>query len=244
MATRETENYWILNDNTLIFKSEFNKFLDNYINIISKYNKLIFSNYSDIDICIETNNEYGLKYYFESKFNQPVINLPPNITHLTFGYYFNQEVNNLPSNITHLTFDWEFNQKVNNLPPNITHLTFGYHFNQKVDIPFSVKYLKLDCNNQNIIDYLPNSIEELELDFNFNLELNNLPSSIKKLTFDKNSLYNKELNCLPKKLELLKLPENYKQEIKIIPNGLKKIICSEDYKYINNFKSLEIETYE
>ena len=33
MLTEETEDYLILNDNTLIFKSEFNKFLDNYINI-------------------------------------------------------------------------------------------------------------------------------------------------------------------------------------------------------------------
>ena len=49
---------------------------------------------------------------------------------------------------------------------------------------------------------------------------------------------------MPKKLELLQLPKKYKQEIKNIPNGLKKVICSKDYKYINNFKDLEIETYE
>jgi hypothetical protein len=48
---------------------------------------------------------------------------------------------------------------------------------------------------------------------------------------------------LSKKLELLQLPKNYKQEIKIIPNGLKKVICSKGYKYIDNFKDLEIETY-
>src|SRR6056300_1247759 len=157
MLTEETEDYWIWNVNTLVFKPEFNKPLDDYINIISKYDKLIFSNYSDVKICIETNNQYKVKfkkYYLKSKFNQEVNNLPPNITNLTFGYYFNQEVNNLP--------------------PNITHLTFGYHFNQEVNIPFSVKYLKLDCNNQNIIDYLPDSIEELELESYFNLELNNL----------------------------------------------------------------------
>ena len=110
MLTQETEDYWIWNDNTLVFKPEFNKPLDDYINIISKYNKLIFSNYNDIDICIETNNEYEFdEYYFDSNFNQEVKNLPPNITHLTFGWNFNQPVINLPKNITHLTFDKEFN---------------------------------------------------------------------------------------------------------------------------------------
>jgi hypothetical protein len=190
MKTNETEDYWIWNEDIFVFKPEFNKPLDDYINIIQKYDNLIFSNYSDITICIKTNNQYEYeftKYYF----NQAVINLPPNLTHLTFGYYFNQEVINLP--------------------PNLTHLTFGYYFNQEVDIPFSVKYLKLNCNNQNIIDYLPDSIEELELENYFNLELNNLPSSLKKLTFNKYSFYDKELNCLSKKLELLQLSKRYEK---------------------------------
>ena len=227
MLIQETEDYWIWNDDTLVFKPEFNKPLDDYINIIKNYDKLIFSNYSDIVICIKTNNQFEcgfIKYYFNSNFNQSVINLPPNITHLSFGFCFNQEVNNLP--------------------PNITHLSFGCCFNQEVNIPFSVKYLKLDCNNQNIIDYLPDSIEELELDYYFNLELTNLPSSLKKIIFNENSNYNKNLNCLPKKLELLQLPRKYNLEIKNIPNGLKKVICSKNYKYINNFKDLKIETYK
>ena len=63
MLIQETENYWIWNDNTLVFKP-FNKPLDDYINIISKYDKLIFSNYRDIDICIETNNQYKREYNF------------------------------------------------------------------------------------------------------------------------------------------------------------------------------------
>ena len=34
-----------------------------------------------------------------------------------------------------------------------------------------------------------------------------------------------------------------KLEIKNVPNGLNKVVCSKDYKYINNFKDLEIESY-
>ena len=38
----ETEDYWIYNDDTLVFKPQFNKSIGLYIDIISKYNKLIF----------------------------------------------------------------------------------------------------------------------------------------------------------------------------------------------------------
>jgi hypothetical protein len=58
-----------------------------------------------------------------------------------------------------------------------------------------IKYLCLDCNNNKIIDYLPNGIEELVLEQNFNLELNNLPNSINKIVL-KNRHYNYKLNNL------------------------------------------------
>ena len=127
----ETNDYWIL-DNKLIFKPKFNESIEKYYDLISNYDTLIFSNYNDVNICIETNNKYEYNYRYEynkSEFNKKV-ELPINITHLTFGDYFNQKVE-LPINITHLTFGWCFNQKVE-LPINITHLTFGYYFNQKV----------------------------------------------------------------------------------------------------------------
>ena len=83
------------------------------------------------------------------KFNKQV-NLPPNLIHLT--------------HLTYLTY--------------LTHLTFGSCFNQQVNLPFSVKFLELNSNNVNIINYLPYSIEELVLEcgLNLNLELNNLTS--------------------------------------------------------------------
>ena len=67
-------------------------------------------------------------------------------------------MNNLQNCLTHLTFDCEFNQEVNNLPTSITQLTFGSNFNQKIDIPFTIKYLKLNCNNSYIIDNLPDNM--------------------------------------------------------------------------------------
>ena len=88
-------NYWIVEE-WLIFKPEFNKELTNYYDVINKYKKIMFSNYNDPLIAIETNNKYDDKY--DNKYNN-------NLTHLTFGEYFNQKIdlsNNI--NLTHLIF--------------------------------------------------------------------------------------------------------------------------------------------
>ena len=70
----ETKDYWIY-DNKVIFKPYFDDKLDDYIDIISKYNELIFSNYNGCAITIKTNNKYYNEYeqkYKSSKFNQQV----------------------------------------------------------------------------------------------------------------------------------------------------------------------------
>ena len=54
-------NYWIVDD-WLIFKPEFNEELDEYYDVINKYKKIMFSNYNDPLIAIETNNIYNYKY--------------------------------------------------------------------------------------------------------------------------------------------------------------------------------------
>ena len=58
----ESKQYWIYED-YFIFKPEFNDKLNIYHNLILKYKKLIFSNYDDYKICIESNNKYLSKYY-------------------------------------------------------------------------------------------------------------------------------------------------------------------------------------
>ena len=70
----ETKDYWIY-ENKIIFKHNFIAKLDYYIDIITKYNELIFSNYDDYNITIKTNNEYQEEYiknYKSSKFNQEI----------------------------------------------------------------------------------------------------------------------------------------------------------------------------
>ena len=102
--------YWIVDDK-LIFKPEFNEELDNYYDVISQYNTLIFSNYNYPLIAIKTNNKYNHEYrnnYKYSNFNKK-IELDENITHLSlsFGFGFNQPLK-LTSNITNFSFTFSF----------------------------------------------------------------------------------------------------------------------------------------
>ena len=159
------------------------------------------------------------------------------------GEKFNQTIVNLPNNLTHLIFGNSFNQALTNLPHGLTHLSFGFHFNQKIKTLPNIVFLKLNCNNQYIIDYLPNSVEELRLNSEFNLELNNLPTSLRKITFTRYCNYNKELNCLPNFVEFLQLPEKYDKKILRLPEKLNQIVCSKDYKYVSDFANLNVQYY-
>jgi uncharacterized protein YihD (DUF1040 family) len=105
--------------------------------------------------------------------------------------------------------------------------------------------LELGCNNLYLIENLVDSIEELVLGMHFNLELNNLPNSIGIIRFVEFSHYDKELNNLVDSIKILELPENYQKKINNIPKGLKKIKLSKNYKYIDDFKTfdLDLETY-
>jgi hypothetical protein len=228
---------YITKDNTIIFSPEFNKPL--VPELLLNYKKIIFSNFTLNYILFEAyeNNDTEKLPYIFSKFNQPLLNSLDkliSLTHLTFGYCFNRQLSNSLDklkSLTHLTFGYYFNCQLSNSLDKLTlltHLTLGCCFNQKDDLPFNIKSITIYCNNSYYTDFLPSSIEEIELGAYFNLELDNLPSSIKKISFNKESKYNKELNCLPCGLKILQLPVKYNYQIKNIPKGLKKLICDKN----------------
>ena len=149
--------------------------------------------------------------------------------YLTFGNGFNQPLRNSLDKLTllqHLTFGKEFNQPLSNSLNKLTslqYLALGYNFNQPLELPSNIKHLVLYCDNQNLINNIPNSIEELEFNGVFTLPLENLPNSIKKISFGNLSQYNCSLNNLPRSLEQLTLSTNYKIKLKNIPQNCKII---------------------
>jgi len=155
-----------------------------------------------------------------SKFNKNVDNLPPNLTHLTFGYCFNKNVDKLPPNLTHLTFGFCFNKNVDNLPSNLTHLTFGYWFNQNVDkLSPNLTYLTFGVDFNQKVDKLPQNLTHLTLDFCFNQNVDKLPPNLTHLTFG--HCFNQNVNNLPKKLTHLTFGKEFNQNI----NNLTFIKC-------------------
>ena len=76
---------------TIIFSPRFNKSIN--LDLLSSYNKIIFSNYEltdDLFLKYSNNNLKDLKY-ISSKFNQ-LLELPKNLIHITFGRNFNQPI--------------------------------------------------------------------------------------------------------------------------------------------------------
>ena len=61
--TIETNDYWIVNEDTFIFKPEYNHKINYELSrTMAKYKKIIFSDYDDYRICVKLNNERSTKY--------------------------------------------------------------------------------------------------------------------------------------------------------------------------------------
>jgi len=118
----------------------------------------------------------------------------------------NEKVN-LPINITHLTFDNNFNESINGyVPSTVTHLTFGKNFNQKlvtyypIDYDLAAKYsLMLDSPEKYATEielfkkehkyigkapdyHVPNGVTHVVFGEHFNQDIKEcLPPSIKEI---------------------------------------------------------------
>ena len=123
---------YITKGDIIIFDPSFNEELDP--SLLTNYKRIIFSNYIlKYNLFEGYENTHVCKLYSSSQFNHTINNLPPNLTHLTFGRSFDRTVDNLPPNLTHLTFGLDFNHPIDSLPPKITHLTLGIRFNQPIN---------------------------------------------------------------------------------------------------------------
>lgn len=233
MSIKEFEECFI-SDTSIYFKEVIRNDLYYELELLDNNNikKIIFDKDCDFNNIIE------------SKF------LPNNLTHLYLNSKFNSEIELIPS-LTHLYFGSMFNKEINLLKINcLTHLSLGFSFNKNLILPNTLLYLELGCNNQYIIDNIPNSVKTLKLINHFNLELNNLPNSIESIIFitdlehycyNYNYKYNKELNNLPNSVKYLYLPCDYKLLIKRFPKNLIKIYCNRNYKYLIYLEDYEIE---
>ncbi len=247
----ETSDYWI-KYNCLIFKPKFNASLNKYADLLSKYSHLIFSNYNDWKICIETDNVYNSKYdnkYVRSKFNQP-IKLNQNLTHLNMGHNFNHPIE-LNQNLTHLTMGDNFDQTIE-LNQNLTHLTMGHNFNQPIQLNQNLTHLIMGSMYNRQI-HLNENLTHLTMGHNFNQPIQ-LTDKIKYLCLNSNphnlidnllngieelelgDVFNSQMNNLPTSIKILKLNcDKYNHELNCLPMSIEYLKLNESYnKKISN----------
>jgi len=154
------------------------------------------------------------KIHFYDTFNETIDenDLPPNLTHLTFGYHFNQSIDlSKLVLLTHLSFDNFFNQPIDDLPRSLTHLKLGWRFNQSLDnLPESLTHLVYPSDS-NLPFNMPSSLTHLEFGFYFNQPLNNLPKSLTHLKLG--SDFSHPFDNLPKSLIHLNLGYDFNKPI-------------------------------
>ena len=168
----------------LVFTTEFNEPIDDYIEIIEKYDSIHFGN----------------------SFNQKIDNLPKNIKKIRLGHRFNQSLDNLPPNLEELYLSIKFNLPVNNLPKTLKILVFELFsfFNHEIDnLPPNLKKLELGFSFNKPVDFLPISLECLTFrNVNYPHDLLNLPLSLKELKISKKYKGNVYINPDCKKIDL------------------------------------------
>lgn len=100
-------------------------------------------------------------------FNQPLeSSIPRDVRYLTFGYNFNQPLGeSLPDTITHLRFGAQFNQPLGtSIPRDVRYLTFGEHFDQPLgtSIPFGVVHIAFGWRFDQELE-IPSSVKTLKM---------------------------------------------------------------------------------
>ena len=243
----------------IFFNYDFNEELNpNYIKFISKFNSLYFSDYTDISLSIETNNEpihmSNPKYIFShigSKFNKPIDGLLlDGLDKIHFGCCFNQTVNSLPNSLTELIFGQNFNQPINNLPIKLFKLELGKFFNNPIDnLPISLRVLKFDDSSKfnHPLDNLPNGIKLLKIGYEFNNPIDNLPNTL--IAIEIIGKFNKSLNNLPDSIEMLHLDVKINDKIVKLPQKLDYIYFAlifnnpNQINFPSNIKTIKFHPY-
>ncbi len=164
---------------------EFNQSIDNLqLNLQLNLQSNLQLNLQSISNNILSNLE-TIIFTDESKFNQPINYLGPNLKVLILGNKFSQELNCLPKGLKVLRLGHEYNYPLDNLPNGLDELVIDSKvFNHKLNnLPDNLT--KLYFNSASIFSHklenLPENLEHLKLNYRYTHELNNLPNKLKSL---------------------------------------------------------------
>lgn len=203
------------------------------------------------------------KIILPNNFNNNILNYPPNIKYLDFGYSYNQPINNLSNSIEVLILHENFNSVITNLPSQLKHLTIknkSFNIkNLKIFFPNSLINLYISLNIFRLINLMDiQHVKNIKL-YNFSDEkynhdnLNNYADKIKNshftdiiLHYDYTPNLNWILTNMPDSIESLKIiynKNNYRIKTSNIPNGLKKFEINGIIYNENKLKKIKKEEY-
>jgi hypothetical protein len=178
------------------------------------------------------------KYFFKIKKYNYDTNIPNRITHLKFGNYTSYPIMKLPSKLKVLIMNkHRSNDFKIKLPNSLTHL---YLSNYEIELPNSLRYLKIEENYKEEFDELLQGLISLEFGYCYyknRLELPKLkyglPKSLKFLSFKSDKYSNQNNLVLPQNLIYLRLGKFINGEEFNLPKSLKYLDCYDhrDFKY-------------
>lgn len=195
------------------------------------------------------------------KYNNPIDNLPDNITDLEINYNFKRDINRYPEELKRIYYGTSFNSSIDNLPDTVTTIIFNYHYsvfnieikklpllleeiylsyryNKSLDSMKNLQYLKKVtlCNfRYKNLNFLPDTVNFLRItDYNFNHYIE-FPDNIEYLDLIECSKFNKPIKA-PQKLKYLSLGWKYNMRLDELPEGFLELIFN--YNSVFN-KSLD-----
>lgn len=224
------DKYCIIDDK-IYFNDEFNEKLEPYINIISRFDKLIFCTFPFHEtihsITINDFGDDGSKSFCEfncsSKFNFDINYLPDCLDMIILSSKFNSYINldNL-TRLKYLIFGYEYNKQTKFVSMNnLTHLGFGYCFNFPLEIEYlkNLTHLKLSEKYNQAIKF-PDNLIYLYIGYGFNIDIN-IPYSIKII--HTNSSNYSIIDYLPNTIEKIIIGVDFDVELNNLPNQIKKL---------------------
>lgn len=207
---------------------------NNYV----KYQPNIFNkNYIDL---IDTNIK---DFIIQDKTFNIEIKFPKNIKMIKLSDSYNNNINIHETLCECFIMGNSFNNKIC-LPDTLIYLEIGLTFDKEIGLPNKLKFIVLNNNINNLIDYLPNSVEYLKINSNPNLirqnyNFDNLPNSIKILSISVIILqdFNSYVPEFIKDIEIIDKYVFYDILLKNVKNFTKKI------KYCSNINIIILQQY-
>jgi hypothetical protein len=230
---------YIERNNLIVFKNNFNEQLDNYIDIINKYDTIFFGKSFNNDISILPPNITTIIFHSECNFNQEIKDFPCNLKKIVFGKNFSKPVDYLPASFEELEFvpDSLFDCDLSNLHPFLKKITLGNNFSKSINcLPANLEYLKISTLYNKEIKVLPNKLKHLIFYDNDNDNDFEKNCFIYNSTYCKKKNYKFEIKKLPQNLIEIKYPQNYHYPITELPESLKILKINYSYQFNNDIK--------